>query len=82
MDKLQNDTLVVTVVGAGYVGALTAITMACRNPDVHFKVCDINQKLISRWTEGDLPFYEPDLEAFYKQAVHVKRNVEFSTEVR
>ena len=34
--------LVVTLIGAGYVGALTAITMACKNPTVRFIVCDIN----------------------------------------
>jgi UDP-N-acetyl-D-mannosaminuronate dehydrogenase len=34
--------LVVNVIGAGYVGAMTAITMACRNPSVSFIVCDIN----------------------------------------
>ena len=56
--------------------------MAYKNPEVHFKVCDINRKLIDRWTDGDLPFYEPDLETYYKQAVHLRRNVEFSTEVR
>ena len=48
-----------TSVGAGYVGALTAITMAVKNPSVQFKVCDINQRLIDRWNQDDLPFYEP-----------------------
>lgn len=55
----------VTSVGAGYVGALTAITMAFRNPKVRFKVCDINQKLIDRWNRDDLPFFEPDLEEYF-----------------
>ena len=70
------------MVGAGYVGALTAITMACRNPEVQFKVCDINRKLIDRWVNGDLPFYEPGLEAYYKETVHMLKNVQFTTEVR
>jgi len=39
----------VTCIGAGYVGALTAITMSCSNPNVMFKVCDINKQLIERW---------------------------------
>ena len=82
IDKHQDNALVVTVVGAGYVGALTAITMACRNPEVQFKVCDINRKLIDRWIEGDLPFYEPGLEAYYKEAVHELKNVQFTTEVK
>lgn len=62
---MKNGELVVTSVGAGYVGALTAITMAYRNPKVHFKVCDINQKLIDRWNRDDLPFFEPDLEEYF-----------------
>lgn len=49
----------VTSIGAGYVGSLTAITMACKNPQTQFKVCDINEALIARWNDGDLPFYEP-----------------------
>ena len=57
--KQEAGELVVTSVGAGYVGAMTAITLACKNPTIRFKVCDINQRLIDRWNESDLPFYEP-----------------------
>jgi len=47
-------------VGAGYVGAMTAITMAVKNPEVEFTVCDINEALIKRWNDGkELPFFEP-----------------------
>jgi len=51
----------VCVVGAGYVGSLTAITMAAQCPAVHFTVCDINQALVSKWHKDVLPFYEPQL---------------------
>lgn len=34
--KCANGNLVVTCVGAGYVGSLTAITMAVLNPSVSF----------------------------------------------
>jgi len=44
--------LSVACIGAGYVGALTAITMACANPEVSFKVCDINKELIAKWNNG------------------------------
>ena len=45
----KESRLRVTCVGAGYVGALTAITMAVKNPTVHFVVCDINERLIEKW---------------------------------
>ena len=59
MQKYAQGSLLVTCVGAGYVGALTAITLACRNAETKFKVCDINEGLIARWNEGDYPFFEP-----------------------
>lgn len=81
LEKHSVNQLVVTSVGAGYVGALTAITMACRNPTTLFKVCDINQGLIDRWNMDDLPFYEPELDAYYRKAKHEIGNIEFTTEV-
>ena len=82
LKKLEDDELVVTSVGAGYVGALTAITMAYCNPKVRFKVCDINQKLIDRWNRDDLPFFEPDLEEYFHQTMHTIGNIEFTTDVQ
>ena len=79
---LLKEEKIVTSVGAGYVGALTAITMACRNPSITFKVCDINQKLIDRWNEGDLPFFEPDLDDYFRKAVYEIGNIEFTTDVQ
>ena len=45
-EKCANGSLKVCSVGAGYVGSLTAITMAVINPSVQFEVCDINVDLI------------------------------------
>ena len=70
-----------TSIGAGYVGSLTAITMACKNPQTQFKVCDINEALIARWNDGDLPFYEPQLDDYFQRAKHEIGNIEFSTDV-
>jgi UDPglucose 6-dehydrogenase len=57
----------VCVVGAGYVGSLTAITMAAQCPAVHFTVCDINQALVSKWQKAVLPFYEPQLGEYFEK---------------
>lgn len=71
-----------TCVGAGYVGALTAITMAVKNPSVQFIVCDINESLIARWNQGnELPFYEPQLDEYYRRAVTQNKNIVFTTDV-
>ena len=69
----------VTLIGAGYVGALTAITMAVRNPALKFVVCDINETLIGKWNKGELPFYEPQLQEYYVKAMHEIRNIEFTS---
>jgi len=63
--KHSSGSLVVTSIGAGYVGALTAITMACKNPNTLFKVCDINEELIDSWNACELPFYEPLLDEYF-----------------
>lgn len=56
--------------GAGYVGSLTAITMAVLNPNVDFVVCDINKDLIHKWNNRIMPFYEPGLDEHYSKAMH------------
>jgi UDPglucose 6-dehydrogenase len=71
----------VTSIGAGYVGALTAITMACKNPSTNFTVCDINQSLIDKWNADDVPFYEPQLDSFYNRAKHEIGNITFTSNV-
>ena len=82
LKKQKDDELVVTCIGAGYVGALTSITMAYRNPKTQFKVVDINQKLIDRWNRDDLPFFEPDMEEYFLHTMHVIGNIEFTTDVK
>ena len=62
-------------VGAGYVGALTTITMACKNPNTQFVVCDINEQLIRRWNNDDIPFFEPQLDAYFHRAKHEIGNI-------
>ncbi len=54
------------VIGGGYVGSLSAITMAVQNPEIKIQVFDINKKLIDKWnsvknSEENLPFFEPML---------------------
>ena len=71
--------LSVCSVGAGYVGSLTAITMAVQNPNVDFTVCDINCDLIGKWQREELPFFEPNLDDYYKKA-RSQGNLEFTTE--
>lgn len=44
-----HEKLRVSCVGAGYVGSLTAITMAVNTPSAMFSVCDINKELIGKW---------------------------------
>jgi len=75
------DNLVVTSVGAGYVGAMTAITMAVKNPKVQFIVCDINQELVDKWNRLECPFFEPQLEEYLRIAVNKTKNIEFTTKV-
>ncbi|MEV5824999.1 UDP-glucose/GDP-mannose dehydrogenase family protein [Spirillospora sp. NPDC052242] len=49
-----------TVIGTGYLGATHAACMA----DLGFEVLglDVDEEKIARLSNGDLPFYEPDLE--------------------
>lgn len=55
--------------------------MACKNPETAFKVCDINQALIDKWNCDDLPFFEPQLDAYFHKAKYEYRNIEFSSDV-
>ncbi|PYH70643.1 nucleotide sugar dehydrogenase [Aspergillus vadensis CBS 113365] len=52
----------VCMIGAGYVGALTAIALASKNPSVHFSVVDKDASLIAAWNSDHLPILEPGLE--------------------
>ncbi|PWY69721.1 UDP-glucose dehydrogenase Ugd1 [Aspergillus heteromorphus CBS 117.55] len=51
------------IIGAGYVGALTAIVLASQNPHIQFCVLDGDESLIAAWNSDRLPVFEPGLEA-------------------
>ncbi|KAL4930437.1 putative UDP-glucose dehydrogenase Ugd1 [Aspergillus undulatus] len=53
------------VVGAGRVGAITAIILASRNPEVQFCVVDSRRNLIDEWNSDDIPISEPGLEDIF-----------------
>ncbi|KAL4790110.1 hypothetical protein BDV19DRAFT_372919 [Aspergillus venezuelensis] len=53
------------IVGAGRLGALTAVTLARHNPDVEVSVVDRRKDLIKAWNSNDLPIAEPGLEEIF-----------------
>ncbi|GIJ91083.1 hypothetical protein Asppvi_010048 [Aspergillus pseudoviridinutans] len=50
------------IIGAGPVGALTAVVLASQNPHVRFHVVDGDTRLITAWNSDRLPVCEPGLE--------------------
>jgi UDPglucose 6-dehydrogenase len=66
-------------IGAGYVGGPTMAMIALKCPDITVTVVDMNAARIAAWNSGQLPIYEPGLEAVVKQARG--RNLHFSTDV-
>ncbi|KAF4212989.1 hypothetical protein CNMCM8980_009579 [Aspergillus fumigatiaffinis] len=50
------------IIGAGHVGALTAIVLASQNPNVQFHVVDDDPRLINAWNSDRLPVVEPGLD--------------------
>ncbi|TPR02493.1 Scytalone dehydratase family protein [Aspergillus niger] len=59
---LQGNCQKVCMIGAGYVGALTAIALASKNPSVQFNVVDRDASLIAAWNSDHIPIFEPGLE--------------------
>jgi UDPglucose 6-dehydrogenase len=57
----------VLCIGAGYVGGPTMSVIADRCPDLRVTVADINAERIRQWNSGDLPVYEPGLDAIVKR---------------
>ncbi|KAL4959706.1 putative UDP-glucose dehydrogenase Ugd1 [Aspergillus stella-maris] len=53
------------IVGAGRLGALTAVTLAKHNPDIEFSVVDRRKDLIKAWNSDDLPIAEAGLEEIF-----------------
>lgn len=66
-------------IGAGYVGGPTMAVIAARCPQYRVTVVDINKEKIRAWKSGNLPIYEPGLDAIVEEARN--RNLFFSTEV-
>ncbi|RHZ55199.1 hypothetical protein CDV55_105381 [Aspergillus turcosus] len=58
------------VIGAGHVGALTAIVLAAQNPHIQFHVVDGDSRLITAWNSDRLPVVEPGLEELVFEKDH------------
>ena len=68
-----------TIFGSGYVGLVTGACMAEMGNHV---VCyDIDEDKIARLNSGDIPIYEPGLEAYVERNVEAGR-LAFTTEVK
>ena len=68
-----------TIFGSGYVGLVTGACMAEMGNHV---VCyDIDEDKIARLNDGEIPIYEPGLEAYIERNVAAGR-LEFTTDVR
>ena len=66
-------------IGAGYVGGPTMAMIARKCPDIRVTVVDMNAARIAAWNTGDLPIFEPGLDAVVREARG--RNLFFSTDV-
>ncbi|RHZ61458.1 putative UDP-glucose dehydrogenase Ugd1 [Aspergillus thermomutatus] len=59
------------IIGAGHIGALTAIVLACQNPHVQFHVVDGDPRLITAWNSDRLPVFEPGLDELVFEKDHI-----------
>jgi UDPglucose 6-dehydrogenase len=66
-------------IGAGYVGGPTMAMIARKCPDIRVTVVDMNAARIAAWNSGNLPVFEPGLDAVVREALG--RNLFFSTDV-
>lgn len=56
----------ISIIGAGYVGLITGIGFAKLGNQV--SIIDLNDDLIQKLKKGIAPFYEPDLEDYFKDS--------------
>jgi UDPglucose 6-dehydrogenase len=68
-----------TIFGSGYVGLVQGACMA--EVGNHVVCCDIDEDKIARLNNGEIPIYEPGLEAYVERNVEAGR-LEFTTDVR
>ena len=69
----------VCCIGAGYVGGPTMAVIAQKCPDIEVTVVDINKQRIAEWNSGQLPVYEPGLDAVVQECRG--KNLFFSSDV-
>ena len=68
-----------TIFGSGYVGLVTGACMA--EMGNHVVCCDIDEAKINRLNKGDIPIYEPGLEAYIARNRESGR-LEFTTDAK
>ncbi|MCD6501709.1 UDP-glucose/GDP-mannose dehydrogenase family protein, partial [bacterium] len=67
----------ICVLGAGYVGLVTAVCVADFGHDV--RCLDIDEERVKTLERGEVPFYEPDLDELLKRNLAAGRFV-FTTD--
>lgn len=72
------ETMMVTVIGTGYVGLVQAVGLAELGNEV--VGVDIDEKKVARLSAGESPIYEPGLEELLKRNLAAKR-VRFTTDL-
>lgn len=66
----------IAVIGTGYVGLTTAISLAMCNHEV--TCIDLNEQKINQLNQGKIPIYEPGMDEMLQQVVKEKR-IQFTT---
>lgn len=67
----------ITILGSGYVGAITGIGLA--NLGHLVRVVDTDSQKVKNWTDQNYPIFENDLDQYYQRGV--KNGLTFSSEI-